>query len=146
MVQLRKFWSLTSREKCFFAEAVVLLLCTALCVRIIAFKRLYVFLNERFDSVLPRSCETADVKAVDRSISQAANMLAWKNVCLIRSMALFIMLRRRGFPVVLLAGVKVLEDSTLGAHAWVDPGHSVTERLLPNNDYAVILKIGSSVI
>jgi hypothetical protein len=142
MIKPFKFWCLTGREKCLFIEALMLLLLAALCVRTVAFKRLHLFLNSRFNSVAP-SCNAADVTVIERSISQATNALAWKNVCLIRSIAAFVMLRRRGFPVVLLAGVKVLEDSTLGAHAWLDTGHKDSKKVPPNCDFVVVLEIGS---
>ena len=60
-----------------------------------------------------------DIKLVNLSLSRAANLLPWKSLCLSRSIAAFIMLRRRGIPAVMFAGVKFAEDSSLLAHAWV---------------------------
>ena len=63
-------------------------------------------------------------------------------MCLSQSIAAFIMFRRRGIPATLLAGVKVLEDSSLSAHAWVNTGDETSEKNSQNSEFSVILKIG----
>ena len=123
MGRLLKFWSLTRREKQFFCEAGILLLLSNLCVKTIAFRHIDSFLRARWNDCTRGAFDRADdIKLVNLSLSRAANLLPWKSLCLSRSIAAFIMLRRRGIPAVMFAGVKFSEDSSLLAHAWVDTG------------------------
>ena len=146
MDRLLKFWSSTRREKWLLCEASILLLLSSLCVRIIPFKRIYSFLCRRYGYVKTHACEASscadDIKLIDLSISRAANGLPWNNMCLSQSIAAFIMFRRRGIPATLLAGVKVLDDSSLSAHAWINTGDETSEKNPQNSEFSVILKIG----
>lgn len=131
MDRLLKFWSSTRREKWLLGEASILLLLSSVCVRIIPFKRIYSFLCRRYGYVKTHAYEASsgsDIKLIDLAILRAANGSPWNNLCLSRSIAAFIMFRRRGIPAVLLAGVKVLEDSSLIAHAWVNTGDETSEK------------------
>jgi hypothetical protein len=58
-------------------------------------------------------------------------------------MAAFIMFRRRGIPAVLLAGIKVMEDSSLDAHAWVDTGLEANGKSFDNSGFATVIRIGT---
>jgi len=146
MDRLLKFWSSTRREKWLLCEAGILLLLSSLCVRIIPFKRIYSFLCRHYDYVNTPACEASrragDIKLIDLSIARAANGLPWNNMCLSQSIAAFIMFRRRGIPAALLAGVKVLEDSSLSAHAWVNTGDEASGKNPQSSDFSVVLKIG----
>jgi hypothetical protein len=148
--RLRKFWSLTRREKQLFFEAGVLLLVSTLCVKVIAFRHIFSFLCNRYGYLKARACEpsswASNVELVGLAISRAANRLPWRGLCLSQSIAAFIMLRRRGIPATLLAGVKVLENSSLGAHAWVKTGDEASERNLGNSDFTVVVKIGQEPV
>jgi hypothetical protein len=150
MHRLLKFWSSTRREKWLLCEASILLLLSSLCVRIIPFKRIYSFLCRRYSYVKPPACEASscagDIKLIDLSILRAANGLPWNNLCLSRSIAAFIMFRRRGIPAVLLAGVKVLEDSSLSAHAWVDTAYHAREGTSHISEFTVVVRIGQEAI
>src|SRR5712672_3441006 len=120
MGRLLKFWSLTRREKLFFCEAGILLLLSNLCVKTMAFRHIEGFLRARWNDGTRGGCNCADdIELVTLSLSRAANPLPWKSLCLSRSIAAFIMLRRRGIPAVMFAGVKSIKDSSLLAHAWV---------------------------
>src|SRR6266436_8046841 len=126
MGRLRKFLFLTRREKRFFCEAGVLLLLANLSVRMIAFRHIDGFLRARWDD--GARCDfypAEEIELVNLSLSRAANLLLWKSLCLSRSIATFIMLRRRGIPAVLVVGVKSVEDSSLVAHAWVNTAGGV---------------------
>jgi hypothetical protein len=71
--------------------------------------------------------------------------LPWNSLCLSRSIAQLIMLRRRGIPAILFAGVKSAEDSSLSAHAWVRAGDIVMDGTLgqtENGEYTVLVTIG----
>jgi hypothetical protein len=146
MDRVLKFWSLTRREKWLLCEASILLLLSSLCVRIIPFKRIYGFLCRRYGYVKTHDAEASsgasDIKLIDLSILRAANALPQNSLCLSRSIAAFIMFRRRGIPAVLLAGVKVLEDCSLSAHAWVNAGDAESRNNHYNSEFSVVVKIG----
>jgi hypothetical protein len=126
MGRLLRFWSLPRREKQFFCEAGILLLLSHLSVKTIAFRHIDSFLRARWSNGARGDRDVTEVvKLADASLSRVVNLLPWpKNLCLSRSMAAFIMLRRRGIPVMMVAGVKFSEDYSLRAHAWIDTGHT----------------------
>jgi transglutaminase superfamily protein len=143
MGRLRRFWFLTRREKRFFCEAGVLLLLSSLSVRMIAFRHIDGFLRARWDD--GARCDfypAEEIELVNLSLSRVANLLPWKSLCLSRSIATFIMLRRRGISAVLVMGVKSVEDSSLLAHAWVNTARGVIGGDSENAAFAPVLRIG----
>ena len=147
MRRLRKFWSLTGREKQCFCEAGILLLLATLGVRTIAFKHIDRFLRARWADVpLSAFCRADEIRLVERSVSRAANLLPWKSQCLSRSIAAYIMLRRRGIPAALLAGVRVSKDSSLRAHAWVRVGAGVADGTSETAAFTALVRIGQEPV
>jgi transglutaminase superfamily protein len=143
MGRLLKFWSLTRREKRFFCEAGVLLVLANLSVRVIAFRHIDGFLRARWDDGARCNFYLAEeIELVNLSLSRAANLLPWKSLCLSRSIAAFIMLRRRGIPAVMVAGVKSVEDSSLLAHAWVQTARGVIGGSSENAAFTPLVRIG----
>ena len=143
MNRLYKFWSLPRREKQAFCEGVILLLLSNVFVRTIAFRYIERFLRSRWFDRAPLDYDHADeIKLVNISASRAAKLLPWESLCLSRSIATFIMLRRRGIPAVLYAGVKFVEDFSLNAHAWVCADCPVIEGGSENSAFTVVMKIG----
>src|SRR5262249_17353952 len=107
MGRLVKFWSLTRHEKTLLCEASILVSLSNLCVRTIAFRHIEKFLRLRWNDGIQRGIDyEQEIKLVQRSISRAVNILPWKSLCLSRSIAEFIMLRRRGISAVMFAGVR----------------------------------------
>ena len=145
MGHLFKFWSSTRLEKWLLCEAGVLLLLSSLSLKIIPFMYIYSFLCKRY--LKTHACEASncagDSKLIELSILRAANRLPWNNLCLSRSIAAFIMFRRRGIPAVLLAGIKVIEDSSLDAHAWVDTDLEANGKSSDNSGFATMIRIGT---
>jgi hypothetical protein len=149
MGQLRKFWSLTGREKLFFFEACILLLLSTLSVKTFAFRHIESYLRTHWidhsrDVDRPDDVKN-DIKLIDLSVSRAANGLPLNSLCLSQSIAKLIMLRRRGVPAILFAGVKFLEDSSLVAHAWVRAGDCLMDRnsnWSENAEFTVLVRIG----
>jgi hypothetical protein len=143
MRRLLRFWALSRREKQLCCEAAVLLLLSYLSVRTVSFSRIDRFLRARWDNEAEAPSDAAGVvKLVDRSLSRVLNLLPWKNLCLSRSIAEFVMLRRRGIPAVMVAGVKVLEDCSLHAHAWIDAGHAEPKVSSDNRAFTPVVRIG----
>ena len=142
MRRLTKFWSLSRREKSFLCEASILLLLSNSCVRAIAFRHIDRFLRARWNDGPQSAMREYEIKLVQRSILRAAKVLPWKGLCLSRSIAEFIMLRRRGIPAVMFAGVRVSDDSSLHAHAWVETGQRMNDRCFDNSGFATVISIG----
>ncbi len=141
--RLLKFWSWARRDKKFFCEAGFLWLLSYLCVMALPFRHIENFLRAHCKECSRSSFDYADdVKLVDLSLSRVTRLLPWKRLCLSRSIAAFIMLRRRGIPAVVVAGVKVSEDSLLVAHAWVDTGEAVIGDRSENAAFTKLVKIG----
>src|SRR3954452_16425403 len=118
MGRFHKFWMLPQREKSFLCEACILLLLAYLSVKIFAFRRIERYLrahctNDRILGISTSAYDVKDgIKLVDLSVARAAVVLPFKSLCLSRSIATFTMLRRRGLPAVLFAGVRVCADSS----------------------------------
>jgi hypothetical protein len=141
---------LNRREKLFFLEACILLLLSNVSVKMVAFRHIERYLQARCNDQSPdtfaRSRKiTNDIELVERSVRRAAKLVPLNNLCLSRSIAKLVMLRRRGIPAVLFAGVKSRKDSSLFAHAWVnagDRGTEVTSDRADNAEFTVLLRIG----
>jgi hypothetical protein len=151
MRQLRKFWSLTRREKLAFFEACILLLLSNLSVKLVAFRHIDSYLRAHWNDHPRAGIDLqdhikTDIKLVNLSLSRAANVFPWKSLCLSRSIAELVMLRRRQIPAVLLAGVKTLEDTSLHAHAWIRAGDGVvdwnSDGSSDNSSFTVVLRVG----
>jgi Transglutaminase-like superfamily len=142
MGRLHKFWSLSRRERQSCFEAAILLVLANLCVRTIAFRHIYRFLNAYGNRRARGGFNPDDdVKLVNLSLSRSANLLPWQSLCLIRSIAAFIMLRRRGIPAVMFVGAR-LEDSSLLAHAWVRTDRGEADPESENSAFTALVRIG----
>jgi hypothetical protein len=144
MGPLIKFWSLPRREKQLFCEAFTLLLLSHLSIKTIAFRHINNFLRAHWNErdKLP---SVGDLRLVNLSLARAANRLPWKCLCLSRSIAAFIMLRRRGIPSVMFVGAK-FEGSSLHAHAWIYSRHGVFDGKLENAAFPVLISIGQESV
>ena len=143
MNRLAKFWFMTRREKKFLCEASILLLLSTACIKVIAFRRIDRFLRTHWNNGIGhRIGQEREIKLLRRSIFRAANLLPWQSQCLSRSIAEFIMLRRRGIQAVLFAGAKFYGDSSLDAHAWVET-RLMNDRGSENSGFATVITIGN---
>ena len=147
MGRSHKFWMLPRREKLFLCEACILMLLANLSVKIFAFVRIERHLrahcnNDRMLGISAGAYDVNEGKLVDLSVARAAVVLPFKSLCLSRSIATFTMLRRRGFPAVLFAGVRVCADSSLIAHAWVEPGCGMMEGNSKKSAFTTLVRIG----
>jgi hypothetical protein len=139
---LSKFWSLTGREKQLFCEAFTFLVLSQLSIKLVPFRRIYSFLHTHWNNYPSGPLERSDdIRLVKLSLLRAANLLPWKSLCLSRSMAAFVMLRRRGIPAFVLAGVK-LEDSSFLAHAWVHAGCEMPNAEPAEAAFTALVRIG----
>jgi hypothetical protein len=144
MNPLLKYWSLPRREKFLFCEAAALLLISKLSVKTIAFRYIEDILRVHWNDAAKRDLNQAyDNKLIKVSLSRAENLLpSSKRPCLPRSIAEFVMFRRRGIPAVMYMGVKLSANSLLVAHAWVDAGSEGINPSSENCDYTPLVAIG----
>jgi hypothetical protein len=121
MGRLYKFWVLSLREKALLCEAGLLFLAAKVSVHTMPFGRIERYLRAHWSGGLADFCDRyEDVRLIRLSLSRAGGLFRWKAPCLSSSIAEFIMLRRRGIPAAMYMGVKVIENSALSAHAWVE--------------------------
>src|SRR5262245_14736550 len=121
MGRLTKFWFLSRREKALLCEAGSLYLVAKVSVHTIPFRHIERFLRTSVGSGAAKASDRQeDTRLVRLSLLRCGSLFRWKAPCLSRSIAEFIMLRRRGIPAVLYIGAKLIESSTLSAHAWVE--------------------------
>lgn len=144
MDRLTRFRSLSGREKQLFFEALILLSLSNACVNLVAFKYVDKFLRSHWDEAIHVEDAEEEISLIQRSISRAANVLPFKSLCLSRSIAEFVMLRRRGIPAVMFAGLRVSGQSFLEAHAWVDVGQC--DKSSENSAFAALIRIGTRVV
>lgn len=129
--RIRYFLSLPLAEKALLARLAVLLPLAGLALWGLDFKRTY-RLVERFSSscrLKPNPDEQAFVMArrMGYLVNAAARHGLYKAGCLRRSLVLWALLRRRGLPVELRIGTRLL-DGKFQAHAWVElAGRAVNE-------------------
>src|SRR3974390_1025115 len=140
-----KFWSLSARDQLLLCEASILLLVLILCIKCVLFERIHVLLKRRFRNVGTKECLSfPQVRYhVESAVSRAARNLPWQSACLTASIAEFLMLRRRGIPAIVVAGVKILSDSSLWAHAWVGPSAQDIGQESVSREFIVVLRIGT---
>jgi Transglutaminase-like superfamily len=144
MGRLTKFWFLTRREKGFLCEAIIVLLLSNACVKAIAFRHIERFLRTRWNDCIQGGIDhEQEIRLVQHSISRGANALPWKCLCLSRSIAEFIMLRRRSIPAVMFAGVRLSGRSSLEAHAWVETGLGLKGMNSDNSQFRTVITIGN---
>jgi hypothetical protein len=147
MRRLRKFWSLTRREKTSVCEAGFLRLLSSLCIRVLAFRHIERCLRARWSEAgLGEPDRGEAIGLVELSVSRAARLLPWDCRCLCRAIATYIMLRRRGVPAILLAGARMSEDAALDAHAWVQTGGAETSTGSEHAPFAELLRIGAGPV
>jgi hypothetical protein len=145
MRRLGKFWSLTRWEKQVLCEAIILLSISTICVKAIAFRRIDRFMRTHWNEGVQCIDREQETRVIQRSISRAVNVLPWKSLCLSRSVAEFIMLRRRGIPATINAGVRFSGHSSLDAHAWVDTSLEVGESS-KNSGFVTLIRIGTRAV
>jgi hypothetical protein len=142
MRRLAKFWFLPKGERRLLGEAGILLLLSNICIKVVAFKHIDRFLRAPWNDRLEGDIvDDKEIMLVQRAVSRAANIFPWQSLCLSRSIAEFIMLRRRGIPAVVLAGVRFSGASSLEAHAWVNTG--LNDNGSKGSGFTTVIRIGT---
>ena len=143
MGRLHKFWSLPRREKALLCEACILFLAAKVSVHTMPFGRIERYLRAHWSEAAADICDRReDIRLIRRSLSRAGRLFRAKAPCLSRSIAEFIMLRRRRIPAAMYMGVKVTENSALSAHAWVESSAAGDDR--EGGGYTKVFVIGQA--
>jgi Transglutaminase-like superfamily len=147
MGRLAKFWSLTRIEKRFLFEGIILLALSNVCLKTVAFKHIDWFLRTRWNDAIEGAIgREQEIRLIHCAISRAANVWPWRSLCLSRSIAEFIMLRRRRIPAVMFAGVRFCSRSSLDAHAWVQTDLEMSDKNADNSAFTTVIRIGTGSV
>ena len=116
---INKFISLPVDEKLLLIEAIVMLFIS----------KIVVYLPFRYYIKLLKSPKRIETKVdlmflnkISISLHRANKLVFWKNICLVKSVAARLMLKRRGIPSVLTLGLQFEYGKKLSAHAWIKVG------------------------
>ena len=134
-----RFWRLEAHERRLLVAALLMLPLTRLALRVVGFRRWQSFLT-RF---VPHSSQAAPADAAARGAQTARMVRAaareglGRPNCLSRSLVLWWLLARQGFPAELRIGARKKKDDALEAHAWVElAGRVLGEDDDPHSRYA----------
>jgi len=117
----KTFWSLDRAERGLACSAAAGLAITWIGLRALGFSRWLRMLERRVSQLESRSGTSAAVSAnrIAQLQEAAALNLFFPTSCLERSLALWSLLRRRGFPAELKFGARK-QSEKFEAHAWVE--------------------------
>lgn len=126
MRRLAKFFALPLPKQRELAEA-VLCLGTARLVLFLPFRWLVRLIGRpqaatNCTAAALATDKSSTASAVRHAILRVAGQLPWQSSCLVRALAAWMMLRRRGLPTVLQLGVRAGVATELSAHAWLKCG------------------------
>ena len=113
-----------------------------LSVKLIPFRHIQRFLRVKWRADVPMD-RAYDITLVNLSLSRAANLFPWRSLCLSRSIAAFIMFRRREIPALIFVGVKFVEDTSRHAHAWGQAGREITDGKAEDSTFTPLLTSGT---
>jgi len=113
--KLRKFISLTVRDKFLFIEAFSWLLLAKLVLIILPFKRILPLLKQKES----RKEGSFDVISIRDALARASTATPWLSTCLIKSMAARWMLNKRKIPSRMSIGMRKDIKGGLKMHAWI---------------------------
>jgi hypothetical protein len=132
MSALRRVRELTATERGLLVEALFLLVCVRVCLRLVPFATLRNRLGR------PVSSESCPVDRIVWAVSAMGRRVPGTN-CLAEALVGHSMLQRHGHTPALRIGVRHGHSSALDAHAWVECEGSVVIGTMDTiTDYAVL--------
>jgi hypothetical protein len=145
--KIKKFRTLSSREKKLFFEAYVTVGVMRAAILTIPFKRLTSSLAHQQNDmeVIPLDYKEMQIAlSVSKAISRASAYTLWESTCLAQSLAAQRMLQRRGIPGVLYLGVAKNADDKekMEAHSWSQCGDMVITGAKGHEDFTVLSVFG----
>ena len=143
----RRFRSLNADDRSLVLEAAITTIFVRLGISTIRFTALRDALDRWARAFALPSSRGAreDVKRVGWSVAAVTRRLPFDSTCLIQSLAVDAMLRRRGVPCEIRVGVRPPGGATLTAHAWVEhDGEVVFGARADLSEYRVLARQGAS--
>jgi len=136
---LRTLSQLRWRDRWLLAQALVLIPCLGLLLKAVTFQRLARVLGALSSARVDRSVSAApEARTVADVVGMASRHTLIANTCLHRSLALWWLLRRRGFDCQLRFGARK-SGGRFEAHAWVEhEGTAIGVDRSTSDDFAPI--------
>jgi len=119
--QFRTFLSLHTRDKALFFEALYFQYKAWFLMLFLPFRKM--FNTEDYCNVSEGPANTVILERIRIAISRADTLAFWKNRCLVKSLAAYRMLKRRGIRASLHLGLSTGLGGIPVAHAWLQVGH-----------------------
>lgn len=116
---LRKFYTLSAKEKQLFGEAVMLGMAAKLMLLLFPLR---VCISTMGKASIGTEADRETLLAIRMAIRRANRLAFWKNRCIVQSITARWMLRRRKISSVLTFGVMHDTHDQLIAHAWLKAG------------------------
>lgn len=145
MGRINRFLALPSGEKLSLAEAAILLMLARLSVKVVPFRYIHRFLNGRWSRRLPDTHSRGQgVESAFRALTRAEGLFTSPSLCLPRSIAAYMMLRRRGVSATVVLGVRSFpaDHSSLDAHAWICVDNAPIDYDPTREGYTALVTIG----
>jgi hypothetical protein len=146
MQSLRRYRALRVEDRSLVREAA----CAAVLIRLgISAMRFTAFRKtlDRAVRVLtrgPTAMTPDEIRRIAWSVGAVTQRLPFSSTCLVQSLAVDAMLRRRGVPSAICLGVQPPDGGTLAAHAWVEhDGQVVFGARSDLAEYRVLVRQGA---
>lgn len=119
--RLRTLFSLDNQEQFLFFEALYFQYKVWFLMLYLPFRKM--FAPEDYCNVSESHASTLILERTRVAISRADTLAFWKNRCLVKSLAAYRMLKRRGIRASLHLGLSTGHGGTPVAHAWLQVGN-----------------------
>lgn len=122
-----KFFKRSGPDRRLFLKAFWLLGLAQSALLVFPFRRIAPFLGQVMCESPGRVPAESDVLAarISRAVETAARYTPWESKCLVRAIAVKIMLNRRNIPNTLYLGLANDGEKGLSAHAWIRCGERI---------------------
>jgi hypothetical protein len=115
-----RFAQLGWKDRLLLGESMLCLIIASLLISLGSFRSVALFLTSGPKTATPAPAEAA--RRIGWAVGACANRVPWKAVCFQRAVATYMMLRRRGWSVVIHYGIRREDDGALAAHVWARSG------------------------
>ena len=136
METLHRYRALSAADRWLIIEAAVLLSTVQLGLAGLQFSVLRRVLDRLLCAVPPRHRGTLTVERFAWAVAAASRRLPFRSTCLVESLAVDAMMRRRGYASKIRFGVRPPNAGVLAGHAWVECDGAVVFGSL--QDYSVL--------
>lgn len=128
--KLNTFIKLPFRLKLLFLESVILITIIRILLGALPFGRIRQYF--RRVAVKRHSSHHYSQREITQSVKLASKYLLIEKPCLVQSMVLWLLFRRRGYDAELHIGVLKDTNAEIQAHAWVESNGLIAIGWLPN--------------